>query len=100
MNSLICERSRELQQSNSQSKAPRGKRLPNKTGLNIIDDNLVYTTIKENEEKKRQSQEPLLEKCLLPPIHVESGSYEQLILQQTLYEITYFWYHQHLFFGL
>ena len=60
MNRLICERSRELQQSNSQSKAPRGKRLPNKTGLNITDDNLVYTTVKENEEKKRQSQEPLL----------------------------------------
>ena len=48
MNSLICERSRELQQSNSQSKAPRGKRLPNKTGLNITDDNLVYTTVKDN----------------------------------------------------
>ena len=58
MNNLICERSRALQQSNSQSKAPRGKRLPNNSGLNITDDNLVYTTVKENEEKKRQSQEP------------------------------------------
>ena len=82
MNNLICERSRELQQSNSQPKAPRGKRLPNNAGLNITDDNLVYTTIKENEEKKRQSQKPLLEECSLPPIRIDSGSYEQLILQK------------------
>ena len=60
MNTLISERAREFQQSNSQSKAPRGKRLANNIGLNITDDASVYMTVKEKEEKKHQSQQSSL----------------------------------------
>ena len=60
MNTLISERTREFQQSNSQSKAPRTKCLTNNIGLNITYDALVYMTVKKKEEKKHQSQQSLL----------------------------------------
>ena len=63
MNTLISERTREFQQSNSQPKAPDGKRLANNIGLNITNDVLVYMAVKEKEEKKHQSQRFSLERC-------------------------------------
>ena len=62
MNTLISERTSAFQQSNSQVKAPRGKRLANNSGLNIIDDALVYMTVKEKQEKKHRSQQSSLER--------------------------------------
>ena len=91
MNTLISERTREFQQSNSHSKAPRGKRLTNNIGLNITDDALVNMAVKEKEEKKHQSQQSSLDRCWFSPIHTNSDSYGLFILQQTLYEIMYFW---------
>lgn len=56
MNTLLAQRTKEFENLQSVAKPPRGKRLQNKTGLNITDDESVLTHMKENEEKKRRKQ--------------------------------------------
>ena len=55
MNTLLSTRTRELEQICSQTKAPRGKRLTSKIGLNITEDEFVQLAIKESEEKKQKA---------------------------------------------
>jgi hypothetical protein len=60
MNTLLSQRTKELEQLYSQKKPPRGKRLPNNTGLNITDDEFVLMKLKESEEKKSRKQKVAL----------------------------------------
>jgi hypothetical protein len=57
VNTLLAQRTKELEKINSQRKPLRAKRLINNTGLNITDDEFLMKT-KEKEEKKQQKQKP------------------------------------------
>jgi hypothetical protein len=62
MNTLLSQRTQELEKINSQTKPLRGERLRNNTGLNITDDEFVFMKMTENEEKKHQKSKPRLSK--------------------------------------
>ena len=72
MNTLLSTRTRELEQICSQTKAPRGKRLTSKIGLNITEDEFVLMKMKESEEKKQKIRKPRVPKC--PKITSTSAS--------------------------
>ena len=57
VNTLIAQRTKELEKINSQPKPLRAKRLENRTGVNITDDEFLMK-MKENEEKKQRKQKP------------------------------------------
>ncbi len=67
INTLLSERTKELQNLNTKPKPPRGKRLPNNTGLNITDDEFVLSKLKENEEMKNRKQKASLVKDSTTP---------------------------------
>ncbi|CAF1496473.1 unnamed protein product, partial [Adineta steineri] len=54
MNTLLSQRTKELEKLNSQKKPLRSKRLPNHTGLNITDDEFILMKMQEAQEKKNQ----------------------------------------------
>ena len=62
MNTPLSTRTRELEQICSQTKAPRGKRLTSKIGLNITEDEFVLMKMKESEEMKHKIRKPRLPK--------------------------------------
>ena len=56
VNTLLSTRTQELVKLRSQNKAPRGKRLISKTGINLTEDELVLTQLQESEHQKERGQ--------------------------------------------
>jgi hypothetical protein len=76
INNLFSQRSKELEKINSQSKAQRGRRLKNNTGLNITDDEFLMK-MQQREQQKKPKKNNMLPKE--PNITGASSSTENVI---------------------